>query len=467
MTSLDASFDQTIDPNSATVLSKSIHEMLQQDPSLRPTAATVLETFSIHDLAAEMKDIHTQPNEGPLINPTGPPPDEVAGPLPIFRQLPNPERVIPAASQVTDQRQWIVISTIVNPSHTRIATVSCDSDLEYSQVTLWDASTGDNIYRRQYPWTGIHLARPDPTFSSDGKYFGIHDGDKAVEILDAHYATPVNTLALQSEGRIMAIAVLKNGKRAAVAVDSGILDVPSEGTDLATLNDVRSPIGSHVDIVHTRVLSGISLAYDPRGRHLFLVGHSTTRSGNGLYPPFGCCWDTIIRGSPMIFQPENFWAIRSWITPLYNVPSNDFATFRGLSRNLNVYIDSFTSTGSYGLILFFATSAICSFGSQSILVLGSEDSCKVSDWATDRWIDKQCLERPDYSDKTVYKYLLSCEAKVLENNNTRTRLDTEFVAKLAWDNMPPLTDVKGFVETDAGLTFILEGEKFIFFGKEA
>ena len=46
-------------------------------------------------------------------------------------------------------------------------------------------------------------------------------------------------------------------------------------------------------------------------------------------------------------------------------------------------------------------------------------------------------------------------------------MDTEFVAKLAWDNMPPLTDVKGFVETDAGLTFILEGEKFIFFGKEA
>ena len=81
------------------------------------------------------------------------------------------------------------------------------------------------------------------------------------------------------------------------------------------------------------------------------------------------------------------------------------------------------------------------------------------------WVPKRSLARPDSSDETVYKYLLRCEGKRLENYKA-IQMDANFVAKIAWDNMPPLTDVKGFAETDAGLTLILEGEEFIFFGKE-
>jgi hypothetical protein len=60
--------------------------------------------------------------------------------------------------------------------------------------------------------------------------------------------------------------------------------------------------------------------------------------------------------------------------------------------------------------------------------------------------------------------LLRYEDKVLENYGELA--DVNVVTKIAWDNMPPLTEVKGFAETDVGLTLILEGEKFIFFAKE-
>src|SRR5277367_2100811 len=165
-----------------------------------------------------MQHIQTPSNEEPLINHAHP--TEVAGHLPIYRRLPYPERALTAAPEV--EREWSVLFTIINMSRTRIATVSCDADLSYSQVTLWDASNGNDIWRRQYPWNvfnGTH-SRADPTFSSDGKYFGVHHGDKALEVLDAQSATPVNTIAIQSVGRISAIAISKNAKRTAVAMES-------------------------------------------------------------------------------------------------------------------------------------------------------------------------------------------------------------------------------------------------------
>jgi len=42
-----------------------------------------------------------------------------------------------------------------------------------------------------------------------------------------------------------------------------------------------------------------------------------------------------------------------------------------------------------------------------------------------------------------------------------------FVAKIAWDDMPILSNVKGLAETvEAGLTSIMEDEEFVFFSKE-
>jgi hypothetical protein len=458
MSSLNASFDETIDPESATILSKSIHEMLQLDPSSRPTAATVLDIFSVHGLVTKMQHIQAPPNEEPLINHAHP--TEVAGHLPIYRQLPYPERALAAASQIPDLREWSVLFTIINMSRTRIATVSCDADLEYSQVKLWDASHGNDIWCRQYQWSGTH-SRADPTFSSDGKYFGVHHGDKALEILDAQSATPVNTIAIQSMGQISAIAISKNAKRTAVAMESG--NTPTEGTGLATLNKTGVDLSSNVDVVQTRALSGISLAYDPRGRHLFLVGNSTLIGKRGEYAQGGFCWDIMIRTGAMTFLDESDRTISHWVTPAYNIPFNDFAVFRGLFSDAYSHVGVYNSNKIFGNILNFENYAIFGFNNHSVLVLGNEDRYTIWDGKSPAtWITKQ-HPRPDYSDKTVYKYLLSCEAEL---NNHKAQLDAKFVAKLEWDNMPPLTDVKGFAETDAGLTLILEGEYLIFFGKE-
>jgi hypothetical protein len=464
MSSLNASFDDTIDPDLATVLSKSIHEMLQLDPSARPTAATVLDSFSTHGLVAKMQQIQAKPNEErPRINPVAEAQlPEVAEHLPIFCQ--RPKRATPPASEGTDQREWIVLFTIINTSRTRIATVSCDTGVEYSKVTLWDTSNGNEIWRRDYPWVGIR-SRADPTFSSDGKYFGVHHGDKAVEILDAQSAILFSTIGIQSEGQITAIAISKTGKRAAVAIVSKSPYV--EMVVSVKLNDIRGDASPNVDVVQTRAVSGISLAYDRRGRHLFLTGNSAiTRTESGAYTQCGFCWD-IIRRLQVIFPRPEEADLRDWVTPLYNAPSSDFTTFRVFSgpSGRSVYLDCFTpSDTGLGAVLSFSPYTVFSFDSRSLLVLADQDRFHV--WDSDRqlWVRRPDCTRPDSSDKRVYKYLLSCEGKALEES--KVQMDAKIVAKIAWDNVPSLRDVKGFVGTDAGLTLILEGEKFLFFGKE-
>jgi len=285
-----------------------------------------------------------------------------------------------------------------------------------------------------------------------------------VEILDAQSAIVVNTVGIQSEGRITAMAILTKAKRVAVAMDSGILDEPTEETGSATLNKTGGDLGSNVDVVQTRALSRISLAYDLRGRHLFLVGHSTSSDKRGFYAQGGCCWDIMIRNGTVVLSDETR-SIRNFLTPLYNMPSNPLAVFRGLSSDGSFSLGVYNSTKLFGNVINFENYPIFSFNSHSVLVLGNDDHYLVWDGKLHGgWIRKQNRTRPDSSDKTVYKYLVRCEGKGLESSNVF--VDATLVAKIAWDNFPPLTDVKGFVETDAGLTFILEGEKFIFFGKE-
>jgi hypothetical protein len=69
------------------------------------------------------------------------------------------------------------------------------------------------------------------------------------------------------------------------------------------------------------------------------------------------------------------------------------------------------------------------------------------------------------SDKTVEKYLLQCDGNLLQRK-AGLYIDVRFVAKIAWDDMPPMDEIKGLAETDVGLTMITESEQFIFFSKE-
>ena len=460
--SLNITLDDTIDPVLITLLSKAIDKMLHYDPSSRPTAATLLDTFSVHGLTAMRQNIRVQPNEGSLINPLDEHRADVVGDLPIFRKLHTPEGVIAATSELIDQLEWTIIFVVINASNTRIATVSCDADREHSPVTLWDAASGKCLWRRQYPWNGIHK-RANPAFSSDGKYFGVHHGDQAVEIFDAESTKLVKTVGIHSEEQIAAIALSRNGKGVAVALDGRFLDVPTLEGVMAKLNDIEGDVSSNVDIIQTRGVSGISLAYDPRGRYLFLVGNSTSRDVIARSARVGFYWDVINRSIPEFFREESL-TVSSWNTPLYNMPSHNSVVCRCFSARGTFWVDTYGFIGNSRTILSFKQYAVCSFNNRFLLVLGNDVDFDLWDEAQFKWLSKQDRTRTDSSNTIIYKYLLRYEGKGVENVGAEA--GTKFVAKILWDNMPPLTEVKGMAETEAGLTLILEGEKFMFFSNK-
>lgn len=460
-TSLNPTLDKTIDSDSATILSTAIEEMVQKDPSSRPTAATLHEAFSRNELIAKMQYIKPQPVEGSLS--TGPEfePIEIAEAVPIFRQVPSPYRSILTASEAP---QWVIVVAIVNTTNTRIATDSCDVNREYSQVTLWNALTGDMIWRRQYSLIDIP-ERTNPTFSGDGKYFGVHHGDRAVEILDAESATLVNTVEIQSEGRIAAMALLRNGKGMGVAMDCGILNVEPKEKDMATLSNVRRTTSLNItDIIQTRGVHDVSMAYDTRGRFLFLVGNSTLRAPNGREKRVAFYWDITTRSrTNVIFQEIDNPVAGNWCTPLYNMPGNDFVLVRGFTLTGEFLVDTYTATSVRGCILSFKHSGVLSYGRQCLLVLGHYDSLGVWDKKRRTWVLKDGFTTANPLDKTVYKYLYQCEGKGLDHIGEQVKV--KLAAKLVWSDMPTFTDVKAMAETESGLTLMLEGEKIMFFEK--
>ena len=445
--------------------------MLQNDPPSRPTAATLLNTFAMHHVVPKTQFNQSSSSESLLIMPFEVDPPEIAY-LPIFRKLSASEPTFSAAPGVIDQHEWLVFFTIVNMSNTRLATESCDADREHSRVTLWDASSGKSIWQRQYRWSAARQ-RARPTFSSDGKYFGVHHDDNSVEIFVAQSATLVNTVSGQfaeGNGRITAIAVSRNGKGVAVAMDRGSVDIQTPDArdhDAAMLNEpgryVESTLGSNVDVVQTHAVSDVCLAYDPRGRYLFLIGNSVTRDEAGDYIPVGLCWDTISRSEPIRFPPLQP-GISHWATPLYNMPASSLSVFRGFYSNAEFHLGVFSSTQYSRTCLVFESYGACGFTPQALLILGNEEHFDIWDVKRRMWIRKHDRSPKDRSDGSLYKYLLKCEGKGLEKREAK--MDANFVAKIAWDNMPPIEEVKGLAETEVGLTLILERENFIFLGKD-
>jgi hypothetical protein len=165
----------------------------------------------------------------------------------------------------------------------------------------------------------------------------------------------------------------------------------------------------------------------------------------------------------MKFQMAN-WTVKSWTTPLYTIPFNNFVVWRGLHTGDQFFVEMYASKYIYGGIVGFQDFSVASVNSNSLSVLGSYDQVYVSGRPQDVWLSKVARRRKDSSDKTVYKYLIRCEGKELEQRGAK--VIANFTGRLVWDNMPPLTDVMAMAETEAGLTLLLEGEKLVFFGRE-
>jgi hypothetical protein len=71
----------------------------------------------------------------------------------------------------------------------------------------------------------------------------------------------------------------------------------------------------------------------------------------------------------------------------------------------------------------------------------------------------------DPSDVLEYIYISEYESDWFLSDDIR-EMGPRFVRKLAWDDMPPLLDVKAVMETEGRVALFLEGEKFVYFEKE-
>ena len=482
--SVELAIDESFDARSRRVLSEAIHEMFQKDPSLRPSASTLLDRFSIHRTIAKAESMQLQPLfENSSIIPVEAHRPDLTDCHSIFRNVnisptaPPSNRKSPVRSPASSGLKHFVQLAIVNIGNTRMVTVSLNGSSEpYSslcRITLWDTSSGEILWEQRGP-LGYS---PTPAFTSDGRYFGIYDTEKRsdqkvgrlvkvgrwVNVFSAEDGSRVRYVDLPWKGEASAIAISRN--RVAVAINVGALDVTSALQDVAMLVDSGAHLDRNVDVVETRGVSDISLAYDHDERYLRAVS-MLIGSKKG---PVSFSWDTISRRAPTIFQPQRDtldFSRCQWTTPLCNMPCNNLTFFCGYYSNAysKSYVCINTTTQFYGAFLAFNKFAVFSFNTRGLLVLAEEDLLDMWDIKRKFWIRAQNQRQRDLSDKTVYKYLVRCEGKGLVENGGQ--IDATFVAKIAWDDMPILREVRGLAETEAGLTLIMEDEKVVFISKE-
>jgi len=454
---LEIKIDETLDAYSTTLFPKAILEMLQQDPDARPTAATLLHAWSMHRLV-KTKSLNLSHANTPGTTSEAQS-AKISEPLPVFRKFLEPTHRGFSPDPGMDEREWTVFFALINSSNTRVVTESCDVDREFCRVTLWDASgTAFWELNLEYPLAGIR-SRANSTFSSDGESFGVHSRGKTILRFNATTTEPYSPFDVKfGDGHIMAIAITTNGKGMAVAIAEtardglGCLSPPSlrEVGSLATLTDADKD-QPNVDVIRTRQLSNISLAYDSRGRRLLLVG------SYGDYQRFAICWDTITKGALMTNLSPHDSVVSTWFSPLYSLPSNSLTFLRGLQWWNEFCLMAFPTFSNASAmfrtgiqVIRFYSYGVFGVRHSSILIITNEETIDVWDAKLGDWRRHDNLTPKDPGDKTPYKYLWKCGEKD----------PTEFsiIAKIAWDNMPSLGEIKGMAETDDGLTLIMEDE---------
>jgi hypothetical protein len=258
-----------------------------------------------------------------------------------------------------------------------------------------------------------------------------------------------------------AIAISRS--RVALAFDRGALDLTSAWQDVAKLVDSREHLDRNIDVVEIRGAFSISPAYGPDERYLRVV--SILRGSRNM--PVSFSFDIISRSALTIFHPQpDTLDFSRWTTPLCNMPCNNLTFFCGYSNAdySKSYVCINTTTQLYGAFLAFKEFAVFGFNTRGLLVLAEEDRLEIWDIRRKVWVPIQNQGQRDLSDNTVYKYLIRCEGKGLVENEGQ--IDATFVAKIAWDGMPILSEVKGLAATEAGLTLIMKDEKVVIFSKE-
>lgn len=117
--SLDIAFDETFDATSQTDLLETIHITMQSNPSLRLTAETLANLFSIKRVITKVQSVkQLEKFANDSVTETR---REAGGSLPILRKMPPPERLHVAGYEVTDQHEWTIIFTLVNVNSTKLA----------------------------------------------------------------------------------------------------------------------------------------------------------------------------------------------------------------------------------------------------------------------------------------------------------------------------------------------------------
>jgi len=458
---IDIPFDDRFDAVSKSDLSEVIFDTTQMDPMSGPGAKTLIERFSKKRVVSDEQSIlrHNMPYRHPAVKAT---PSHIRGHLPVFRKASSVERLPGSDSDAGDHHEWAVTFTVVSLNGTRIGSVSCNIDTDTFRVTLWAVSSGTSLLRLSYAGDA-HSWQANPTFSSDGNSFAIHTSRETVGLFDANTGSYIKTIDAAASG-ISAIAVSKNGWSVAVAVRRALVDTKDETP--------RAVYGESTETPTTKVLvpNGMQdprLAYDPRGRRLFLVGIVFVSDGKRKEPRLsGVCWDIITKSNGRDFTTSYRIDTTDLETPLYCLPSNNLALICAYRNGGSFCLSIFTPYSLSENIIAHHGSCVIGFNNRSLLLLGTENNSALWDTSQQKWKSTNFGgSSVDTSDKTVYTYLSKVDGEGFESEHRRGRSFSS-IAKLVWDGMPAMFDVKAAAESEERLALFLDGERFEYFEQE-
>jgi hypothetical protein len=435
--------------------------MLQRDPALRPTAAIVLDVSSKHRVVTELQVIQSLPVGSPQISP----PEVLEPEIGMSAEPPTFRRV--RGSDLTDPKggTWIVIFAMVNVNNTRLLSESVCFFPLIARIILWNSISGNRIWQRECQSSSRSGAYP--TFSTDGKFFGLHLRSNVVEIFDAEFGRLFDTVDMSemvsSVGQVAAIAIGGAGARRRIGValeGGGDLTISSVG--YLNTREVRSTLGCIVDVFVTHGMTHVSIGYDSRVWFLFIIGRSATRTLSGAYMMDGFYADTQVGAAPKRLFPDSHFPMTRWSTPVYTLPSTgrNFNVFRSHDDISSKYGSFFNSSGLYVCITSDLNAIYGISPDGGVLVVSDGDEIAVL--KEEAWIKKEIVVMKDQTDDTEYKYL----SKFDGTPDTEAETELAVAARIIWDNdMPGLTAVKAFAKTERSLTLILEGERIVVFEK--
>lgn len=397
-------------------------QMLQIDPSLRPTAAELYSKFSREfkrSKAAEFKKPPSFPN---TITQTFTTNDKDRETDLSWADPNSPSMTVFQDYSHTTPTNWDVLATIVNNLNNRLALVSYNADLEIVRFKLCTPSA-EVLWEKTSPKRSRVEDIVPPTFSDDGNLLAVYSTG-GIDIFNACRGNMVRRIELENDQsfKVVSIAIGRNLKRIAIAREGG----NSGSLERIVFEQTNGCKAVLVFSLPQGVLDA-SIAFTAKDSRLVTVMKEKSRGSDLGEPCFISCWNT---STCALIRSCEYWGRDGRLTgPI--VPLN---------------WDTEPS-------VLIPLCHVERFDQRNTLHVWSGDGQQMN-WG--------------YTDRIVHT--VSGGKVILLRKNKHIQLWTNDelfdVAKLECDDMPMMQEIKGFCVLKNQIILVLHDEQFILLRRE-